>query len=239
MRKSTRMMLMSSRGDPGQRYGGDTSGGGMYGGRMDSGYMPAENRYGGPEYNIIRTERTGEGMTYGENRFRDRRGREHYDSGRFAPMRGEMDEGDLGGGYYPDPVWQRTEMAGFSGEGGFRRNGEEEMEPPMHQNTRWSGVEFTPEMAKEWTKNMSNEDGTKGPHWQFEQAKQMMQRRGIVCDPYTFWAVMNALYSDYCAVTKKHGINGAEFFADLAAAWINDKDAKPNKAALYYECIVK
>lgn len=40
------------------------------------------------------TERDGR-MEYGKEmdaRFRDRRGREHYDNGRFAPMRSEMDE---------------------------------------------------------------------------------------------------------------------------------------------------
>ena len=34
---------------------------------------------------IMRNGRT-QGNQYGENRFRDRRGREHYDNGRFAPM---------------------------------------------------------------------------------------------------------------------------------------------------------
>lgn len=32
-------------------------------------------------------------------RFRDRTGREHYDNGRFAPMRSEYDGGSTGGGY--------------------------------------------------------------------------------------------------------------------------------------------
>ncbi len=34
-----------------------------------------------------------------ESRFRDRTGREHYDNGRFAPMRSEYDGGSSGGGY--------------------------------------------------------------------------------------------------------------------------------------------
>ena len=245
MRKSTRMMLMSNRGNGGRCEGGQMYGGEMYGGRMNGGQMYGENRNGSGEYNTARNEYNGAGMNYGvEGRFRDRRGRTHYDNGRFAPMRSEMggmdeEEWDKG----PFPVWQGNTMAGFSGDRGFRQTGGEstggEMEHHMKSGSYGSGVEFTPEMAKEWTKNMVNEDGTKGPHWPFEQAKQVMTRRGIVCDPYTFWAVMNALYSDYCAVAKKHGINGVDFYADLAAAWLNDRDAKDNKAALYYECISK
>lgn len=51
------------------------------------------------EYETTRNEYNGSGMNYGgvEGRFRDRRGREHYDDGRFAPMRNEM-----GMGYEPE-----------------------------------------------------------------------------------------------------------------------------------------
>ena len=42
---------------------------------------------------------------------------------------------------------------------------------------------------------------------------------------------------------KAHRLRCAFFFCDvyvdLAKAWIDDKDAVPNKALMYYECIVK
>lgn len=38
---------------------------------------------------------------------------------------------------------------------------------------------------------------------------------------------------------KKHNVNMAEFYADLAAAFINDKDASKNKVEKYYECVVE
>jgi len=34
---------------------------------------------------------------------------------------------------------------------------------------------FTLPMAKAWTEKMENEDGTRGPHWSIEQAKQFTQ----------------------------------------------------------------
>lgn len=244
----------------GQMYGNQMYGGAEYrggsGGRNDYGGM--ENEMRGGMYGEMRRGRTrsemgggmrqgmGGGMEGGESRFRDRQGRTRYNNGRYAP-RNEMeeDEWDIKGGY-PPPIWENEPqqlMAGFSGKKGFRMDvmpvDEMERHGGHKMSGNGSGVEFTPEMAKEWTKNMENEDGTKGPHWPFEQAKQVMTRRGIVCDPYVFWAILNALYSDYCAVAKKHGITGVDFYADLAAAWLNDKDAKGNKAALYYECIVK
>ena len=54
-----------------------------------------------------------------------------------------------------------------------------------------------------------------------------------------FWAVMNALYSDYYTVAKKYNVLIPDFFADMAMAFINDKDAVRNKTAVYYECIVE
>ena len=98
---------------------------------------------------------------------------------------------------------------------------------------------MTKEMAEEWTKNMKNEDGTKGPHWTMDQVKQVMAQKGIKYEPAEFYAILNAMYSDYCAVLKKHGVNNVDFYVDLTSAWLNDSDAMPNKASLYYEYIVK
>lgn len=46
---------------------------------------------------------------------------------------------------------------------------------------------------------------------------------------------MCSIYSDYAEVAKKYGLSGnAEFFADMAHAWLDDKDAVEDKAAAYY-----
>lgn len=111
--------------------------------------------------------------------------------------------------------------------------------PQMGGYSHSEGTPMTKEMAEEWTRYMRNEDGTKGPHWTMDQVKQVMAQKGIKYDPAEFYAIMNAMYSDYCAVFKKHGCNNIDLYIDLTAAWLNDQDAVPNKASMYYECIVK
>ena len=99
---------------------------------------------------------------------------------------------------------------------------------------------FSLDTAKAWTKKMKNADGTQGPHWTLEQAKQIMAQRKIGLDPVQFWVTLNMIYSDYSPVAKKHGLGGSlDFYADLAKAFLDDKDAKPNKLARYYENIVQ
>ena len=99
--------------------------------------------------------------------------------------------------------------------------------------------EMTKELAEEWTRGMKNSDGTRGEHWSYTQTRQLMAQKGIECDPWEFYVVMNMLYSDYCAVLKKHGINNIDVYTDLACAWLKDTDAVPNKTAEYYENVVK
>lgn len=105
-----------------------------------------------------------------------------------------------------------------------------------------SGEEYIPlsrSMAVEWTRDMKNSDGTHGPHWNMEQVQQVMEQREIDCDPVKFFAVLNAVYSDYSAVAKKHGVNKMDFYADLAKAWLEDDDAVEDKAGKYFRYIVK
>lgn len=98
---------------------------------------------------------------------------------------------------------------------------------------------FSRSIAMEWTRDMENSDGTRGPHWNMEQVQQVMEQRGIDCDPVEFFAVLNSIYSDYCAVAKKHGVNKMDFYADLAKAWLEDKDAVEDKAGKYFTYIVR
>lgn len=111
--------------------------------------------------------------------------------------------------------------------------------PQMGGYSSSQGMPMTKEMAEEWTRSMRNEDGTKGPHWTMDQVKQVMAQKGIKYDLAEFYAIMNAMYSDYCAVFKKHGCNNIDLYIDLTAAWLNDQDSVRNKATMYYECVVK
>lgn len=99
--------------------------------------------------------------------------------------------------------------------------------------------EMTKDMAEHWADMMENEDGTTGPHWSLDQAKQVMAQRNISGSPYDFWLALNMMYSDYSAVAKKMGVNTVEFYACMADAFLNDKDAVPDKLVVYYEYIVR
>lgn len=103
---------------------------------------------------------------------------------------------------------------------------------------------MTREMAEEWVEGLEGDDPAKphGAKWTVDQIKPIAQKYGIPTAGdrlYEFWAVMNALYSDYYGVAKKHNALTPDFFADMAMAFISDKDAVNNKSAIYYECIAK
>lgn len=86
---------------------------------------------------------------------------------------------------------------------------------------------------------MENADGTKGPHWSMDQTKQVAAQKNVSENPLEFWVAMNMMYSDYCAMAKKHNVNTVDFYVDMAKAFLDDKDAKPDKLGRYYYSIVK
>ena len=94
-------------------------------------------------------------------------------------------------------------------------------------------------MARKWVKSMKHADGGSGEHWSFEQVEKLVESKGMRFEAAEVYAIMNALYADFCLVFHKHGVSSPEFYLELAKAWLEDKDAVPNKAMMYYECIVK
>lgn len=102
------------------------------------------------------------------------------------------------------------------------------------------GEHLTREKAEKWAKSMKSEDGKPGPRWPYNEIKQYAANFGVQGDEVVdFFAIMNALYSDYCKVAKKYGVDKVDFWADLAKAFMHDKDAVPDKVMAYYECIAK
>lgn len=118
--------------------------------------------------------------------------------------------------------------------------GEDAAAPMREQHT----PRMTMEMAEEWVECMQSADprAPEGGKWSAAEVKPFAIQ---LCIPQggskfaEFYAMMNAMYSDYCEVAKKYGVDQTDFYADMAKAWMNDKDAKKNKTALYYECIVE
>ena len=235
-----------------------------------------------------------------DNRFRDKDGREHYNDGRFAPMRSEYDGGMVGmytniptpvsgGDYrytptrsnydrprmgyvepirmggdddddyrrkwtitennaYMEPEYNRDGMRRVVGFGGSSYVGHDRMDEmshrsgekmPGHASTK-SMPRMTREMADEWMAMLKNADGSKGPHWTFDEVKNLMQSRGVQGDPLVIWVGMNAEYSDNVMLNRKYGVDRPEYYLDAAVAnWANDKDAVEDKAAAYYMYVVK
>lgn len=103
---------------------------------------------------------------------------------------------------------------------------------------------LTKEQAREWVNSMENEDHEhpEGETWSMEEVKEFAKKRGVETEGQKmidFYAIMNAMYSDYSKVAEEFGVEKPEFFAAMAKAFLDDKDAVKNKAAVYYHCIVE
>lgn len=102
-------------------------------------------------------------------------------------------------------------------------------------------IPFTRELAQEWVHGMKNADGTTGPHWTMEKTEEARAQRGINCDSLAWWVAMNMVYSDYAKVAEKINANSMDFYAYMAKAFLEDKDARnqgAEKLARYYEYVV-
>lgn len=93
---------------------------------------------------------------------------------------------------------------------------------------------FTEEDAKAWVASMNPP-----AKWTMEQTTEAMNKHGFYHKPCEFWAVMNALYSDYGKTMAKFGADKPEVWAALAHDWLDDADAEPGKAGRYFRDIVK
>lgn len=101
---------------------------------------------------------------------------------------------------------------------------------------------FDRETAMQWAEHMQNADGSNGPHWTMEQTTAVAESMGIQAPVVPHWAwgvTMNMMYSDYYDVARKFGVNVPEFYAELARAFLMDKDGPgpDEKLCAYYRCI--
>lgn len=205
----------------------------------------------------------------GEMRRNEMYGREEMNYGRGDVRRVGMEENDDGYFRYPyryagedDNVMSMDDYRqniGF-GEAAYRprkENGQYRRRNEMHgggesgKMMQYGGAEgmkgkkkLTWDMAEEWVEGMQNEDEAKpmGGKYDPEKAKAMARKIGISPSGQRFidfYAIVNAMYSDYHEVAKKHGVDSPDFYADLAKAWLEDEDAVRNKAYVYYDCIVE
>lgn len=142
------------------------------------------------------------------------RDREYQTRGHYDDGMGERQDAQVGGTMWMEPINNHGEM------------------------------KMDRETAEKWMRTMRNEDSARptGARWSIDELKPMAQKFGIKPDTEEFYelAVMtNAMYSDYCGVAKKFNITSPEYYGLMALAWMRDKDAMPNKTAMYYQYIVK
>lgn len=97
---------------------------------------------------------------------------------------------------------------------------------------------LTEQQASMWVKSMKHSDGSTGELITMEQAKEWLAKKGYTgMSLPDFYAVINAMKSDYNGVAKMFNIMSDDFYGELARAFIQDKDAKPYKTSLYREYI--
>lgn len=103
------------------------------------------------------------------------------------------------------------------------------------------GETFTKEDALYWVEHMENSDGTTGAQWTMDETSAMAKSMGVYLPGCIWFAAVNMMRSDYCLVARKHGVDKPEFYADMAQAFLFDKDAgePEEKISAYYHCIAK
>jgi hypothetical protein len=90
------------------------------------------------------------------------------------------------------------------------------------------------DLSKCWVEKMENKDGTKGPHWSWDQVAQVYKEKKIGDDLSELYAVLNMMYSDY--YNPKFDTNT---YIELAKDWIVDPDVGDCKTLKYYFFVVQ
>lgn len=103
------------------------------------------------------------------------------------------------------------------------------------------GQHLTKEEAEEWVDQMRTKDGRPGKRWSYDEIRQYAGNYGVSGEQkiIDFFVVLNMMYSDYCHVAKKLGVDNMEFYAGMAKAFMDDPDAAEGKLVKYREYIAK
>ena len=170
-----------------------------------------------------------------------------YRRGAMPPMRDYADydmRGDMRSRDYSDynRDYADYEMHDTRGRGGYDRD---YADYDMRDYGEMEYGKMSHKDIENWKNHMKNQDGTMGEHFKKEQVMQAARQIGVNPEEYgehIFPLVMNMMYSDYCAVAKKFGLDRPDFYAELAKAFLNDKDFEgepEEKVYLYYKCIAE
>lgn len=202
--------------------------------RRGRGYDEGQGRYefeGRGEYDSSRYD-----MRYGDRMYE----RPDYDrSGKRSEYGGEYDYG------YGRRMIGREDYGDYDEYRDYARLRRDSRGRFMLDRGEYDTEYFTQHDIESWKRGMINEDGSRGEHFTKDQVMQYAKQVGVNPQQFgeaTFCLAMNMMYSDYCAVAKKFGFDRPEVYADLAKAFLDDKDfdGEPEeKLYLYYKCIVE
>lgn len=99
--------------------------------------------------------------------------------------------------------------------------------------TEESHCELTREEADRWVRSMENADGSTGGFFDLAETDEFKGQ----CRDIDFCVTMNMMKSDYGVVAKKFGVDMPAFYAELAKAFLHDRDARPGKLCRYHKYI--
>ena len=171
-----------------------------------------------------------------------RRGRRDYgEDYNMDYARGRRDYNDYDYGYDMARGGRRDRVMDYGYEEDYARGGRRDYGDDEKEYGKLSKKDY-----EEWGKHLKNSDGSHGEHFHKEHVDQIAKRAGINIDNLggedVFAMAMNMMYSDYAVVAKKYGVDRPEYYADLAKAFLHDKDYKgepEEKLWLYYKCIAE
>lgn len=204
-------------------------------------YMEDGRRYSGRRDRSMYDEEQYEPY-YGERDYR-RGGRRDYEGSQYESRdyrRGRdghygYDEPEMRGGYY----------YGYMGEMPFEMRGMEYEDGRRGRRRRDRGMQLSKREYEDWKRELENADGSRGAHFTDEQVRQAAKQMGINPEEFgecVLEMTVNMLYSDYCKVLKKYGLERVEPYIELAYAFLKDEDfhgSTEEKLSLYYRYIVE
>lgn len=93
-----------------------------------------------------------------------------------------------------------------------------------------NGKVLTLEMAEEWVKNMKPMG-----HYTKEETDKMIRERNLSVNDIDFYVAVNMMCSDYGKIFG----DDINKYIEMAMAFLNDEDSKPDKIYLYWKDIVQ
>lgn len=169
-------------------------------------------------------------------------GRSYTDN---AYQRGYRTGRDYGEDYAHDYGYEYTVHGGDSRRDYGDRPQVENFRRVYGEGNDYGKMKITRHDMEDIERMTKNADGSMGFHFDENKVRTTAERIGTDVNKYsveTFSVAMNMMYADYCNVAKKMGVDRPEFYAEMAKAFLDDKDydGEPGeKMYTYYMCIMK